>query len=46
MTNKFIRVEDFENYAVASLPRKVLGYYQSGACEEYTLSINNKAFNK
>ncbi|CAH1710748.1 unnamed protein product [Aphis gossypii] len=46
MSNKFISVKDFENYAVSTLPRTVLGYYQSGACDEYTLSINNKAFNK
>lgn len=46
MSNKFICVKDFENYAVNTLPRSVLGYYQSGACEEHTLSINNKAFNK
>jgi len=46
MTNKFISVKDFENYAIGTLPRSVLGYYQSGACDEYTLSINNKAFNK
>lgn len=44
--NKFTCVEDFEKYAVNTLPRVVLGYYQSGACGEYTLSINNKAFNK
>jgi len=46
MSNKFISVKDFETYAVGTLPRIVLGYYQSGACEEYTLSNNNKAFNK
>lgn len=46
MSNKFTCVEDFEKYAVDTLPRTVLGYYQSGACEEYTLSINKKAFNK
>jgi len=46
MSNKFISVEDFENYAIGALPRAVLGYYQSGACGEYTLSINKKAFNK
>ena len=46
MSNKFVSVKDFENYAVGTLPRTVLGYYQSGACDEYTLSINNKAFNK
>lgn len=46
MSDKFISVRDFENYAIRTLPRTVLGYYQSGSCEEYTLSINNKAFNK
>jgi isopentenyl diphosphate isomerase/L-lactate dehydrogenase-like FMN-dependent dehydrogenase len=46
MSNKFTCVEDFEKYAAGTLPRMVLGYYQSGACEEYTLSINKKAFNK
>lgn len=46
MTGKFICVEDYEKYAVGMLPKKVLGYYQSGACEEYTLSINKKAFNR
>lgn len=46
MSGKFICVKDFENYAIGVLPRNVLGYYQSGACEEFTLSINNKAFNK
>jgi len=46
MSNKLVSVKDFENYAVGTLPRIVLSYYQSGACEEHTLSINNKAFNK
>lgn len=46
MSSKLTCVEDFEKYAVGTLPRAVLGYYQSGACEEFTLSINKKAFNK
>jgi len=46
MSTKFVSIKDFENYAIGALPRSVLGYYQSGACDEYTLSINNKAFKK
>ncbi|XP_050432320.1 2-Hydroxyacid oxidase 1 [Adelges cooleyi] len=46
MSNKLTSVKDYENYAVNTLPKPVLGYYQGGACEEFTLSINNRAFNK
>lgn len=46
MSNKLTCVEDYEKYAIRTLPRTVLGYYQSGACEEFTLSINKTAFNK
>ncbi|XP_050537900.1 2-Hydroxyacid oxidase 1-like [Daktulosphaira vitifoliae] len=46
MSNKLVSVKDYEIYAVKTLPKTVLGYYTSGACEEYTLSQNKQAFNR
>uniref|UniRef100_A0A915EG70 (S)-2-hydroxy-acid oxidase n=1 Tax=Ditylenchus dipsaci TaxID=166011 RepID=A0A915EG70_9BILA len=36
----------FEREAVQLLPKSILGYYQSGADDEYTLARNKQAFSK
>lgn len=46
MSESLVCVEDFEKYAYAVLPKKVLDYYKSGAGAEETLAENKRAYSK
>ncbi|XP_061382969.1 2-Hydroxyacid oxidase 1 [Danaus plexippus] len=43
---KYISVKDFEDAALAALPKTVRDYYKSGATDEYTLAENRRAFQR
>ncbi|CAL1262320.1 unnamed protein product [Larinioides sclopetarius] len=43
---EFICVDDFEKYALATLPKYAADYYRSGADEEQTLQENRAAFKR
>ncbi|GFS94666.1 hydroxyacid oxidase 1 [Nephila pilipes] len=45
-SSDFICVEDFEKYALQTLPRNAADYYRSGANEEQTLQENREAFKR
>ncbi|XP_050542880.1 2-Hydroxyacid oxidase 1-like isoform X2 [Daktulosphaira vitifoliae] len=46
MFGKLVSVKDYENYAANTLSKTVLDFYKSGACDEYTLSLNEQAFSR
>lgn len=43
---KYISVKDFEEAAIALLPKATRDYYKSGATDEYTLADNKRAFQR
>ncbi|GFY55716.1 hydroxyacid oxidase 1 [Trichonephila inaurata madagascariensis] len=45
-SSDFICVDDFEKYALRTLPRNAADYYRSGANEEQTLRENREAFKR
>ncbi|CAH0769169.1 unnamed protein product [Bemisia tabaci] len=44
--NHLCNIQDFEESALQILPKKVKGYYKSGACNETTLANNISAFQR
>ncbi|XP_055700657.1 uncharacterized protein LOC129800361 [Phlebotomus papatasi] len=43
---EFVSVDDFKEKACSLLPNGILDYYQSGAGDEFTLRLNESAFDK
>lgn len=44
--NPLICVNDYEEFAKNALPKNSLDYYKSGACSEFTLRLNQDAFQR
>ena len=46
MTEKFVCLQDYEDYTLQTLSKSAVDFYRGGADQEQTLRDNHDAFNR